>query len=232
VAVADLDEAGAGEVAGDLAGSGMAVRADVTDEAAVVNAYRDTVLRYGGVDVVVSNAGLASSAPIEETTVEMWDRNHAVLAKGYFLVAREAFRVMKEQGAGGSVVFVASKNALAAGKNASAYSSAKAAELHLARCLAEEGGAHRIRVNTVNPDAVLQGSRIWDSSWRNERAQAYGIEPEELEEYYRQRNVLKVNVLPENIAEAVLFFASEVRSSRSTGNVLNVDGGVKDAYPR
>ena len=232
VAVADLDEAGAGEVAGELAGSGMAVRADVTDEAAVVNAYRDTVLRYGGVDVVVSNAGLASSAPIEETTVEMWDRNHAVLAKGYFLVAREAFRVMKDQGVGGSVVFVASKNALAAGKNASAYSSAKAAELHLARCLAEEGGAHRIRVNTVNPDAVLQGSRIWDSSWRNERAQAYGIEPEELEEYYRQRNVLKVNVLPENIAEAVLFFASEVRSSRSTGNVLNVDGGVKDAYPR
>jgi NAD(P)-dependent dehydrogenase (short-subunit alcohol dehydrogenase family) len=210
----------------------MAVRADVTDEAAVVNAYRDTVLRYGGVDVVVSNAGLASSAPIEETTVEMWDKNHAVLAKGYFLVAREAFRVMKEQGVGGSVVFVASKNALAAGKNASAYSSAKAAELHLARCIAEEGGAHRIRVNTVNPDAVLQGSRIWDSSWRKERAQAYGIEPEELEEYYRQRNVLKVNVLPENIAEAVLFFASEVRSSRSTGNVLNVDGGVKDAYPR
>jgi NAD(P)-dependent dehydrogenase (short-subunit alcohol dehydrogenase family) len=139
---------------------------------------------------------------------------------------------MKEQGVGGSVVFVVSKNALAAGKNASAYSSAKAAELHLARCLAEEGGAHRIRVNAVNPDAVLQGSRIWDSSWRTERAQAYGIEPDELEDYYRQRNVLKVNVLPENIAEAVLFFASEARSSRSTGNVLNVDGGVKDAYPR
>jgi rhamnulose-1-phosphate aldolase/alcohol dehydrogenase len=232
VAVADLDEAGAGEVAGDLGGPGMAVRVDVTDEAAVVDAYKDTVLNYGGVDVVVSNAGLASSAPIEETTVEMWDVNHAVLAKGYFLVAREAFGIMEEQGVGGSVVFVASKNALAAGKNASAYSSAKAAELHLARCLAEEGGAHRIRVNTVNPDAVLQGSRIWDSSWRKERAQAYGIEPENLEEYYRQRNVLKVNVLPENVAEAVLFFASEVRSSRSTGNVLNVDGGVKDAYPR
>jgi NAD(P)-dependent dehydrogenase (short-subunit alcohol dehydrogenase family) len=121
---------------------------------------------------------------------------------------------------------------MAAGKNASAYSSAKAAELHLARCLAEEGGPERIRVNTVNPDAVLSGSRIWESGWREERARAYGIRPEELEEHYRQRNVLKVNVLPENIAEAVLHFASEARSSRSTGNVLNVDGGVKDSYPR
>jgi len=139
---------------------------------------------------------------------------------------------MKEQGVGGGLVFVASKNALAAGKNASAYSSAKAAELHLARCLAEEGGADRIRVNTVNPDAVLSGSRIWDSGWREERAAAYGIEPDELEGFYRERNVLKVSVLPEHIAEAVLHFASGARSSRSTGNLLNVDGGVKDAYPR
>jgi rhamnulose-1-phosphate aldolase/alcohol dehydrogenase len=232
VVVCDLDEEGAAEVAEDLAEPGIPAKADVTDEDEVLGAYRRAVLEYGGVDVVVSNAGLASSAPIEETSVEMWDRNHAVLARGYFLVAREAFRIMKEQGVGGSVIFVASKNAMAAGKNASAYSSAKAAELHLARCLAEEGGPEHIRVNTVNPDAVLQGSRIWGSGWREERAAAYGIEPEELEDYYRQRNVLKVNVLPENIAEAVLHFASEARSSRSTGNVLNVDGGVKDAYPR
>ena len=232
VVACDLDEEGAREVAENLPQPGIAARADVTDEGEVANAYRRAVLEYGGVDVVVSNAGLASSAPIEETSVEMWDKNHAVLAKGYFLVAREAFRIMKEQGVGGSLIFVASKNAMAAGKNASAYSSAKAAELHLARCLAEEGGPERIRVNTVNPDAVLSGSRIWGSSWREERAAAYGIEPEELEEHYRQRNVLKLNVLPENIAEAVLYFASEVRSSRSTGNVLNVDGGVKDAYPR
>ena len=232
VVVCDLDEEGAGEVAQGLPEPGIPARADVTDEDEVAGAYRRAVLEYGGVDVVVSNAGLASSAPIEETSVEMWDKNHAVLAKGYFLVAREAFRIMKEQGVGGSIVFVASKNAMAAGKNASAYSSAKAAELHLARCLAEEGGPERIRVNTVNPDAVLQGSRIWGSEWRQERAAAYGIEPEELEDYYRKRNVLKVNVLPENIAEAVLHFASEARSSRSTGNVLNVDGGVKDAYPR
>jgi rhamnulose-1-phosphate aldolase/alcohol dehydrogenase len=232
VIVCDLDEEGAREVAGSLLQSGIAARADVTDEGEVARAYRQAILEYGGVDIVVSNAGLASSAPIEETSVEMWDKNHAVLAKGYFLVSREAFRIMKEQGVGGSLIFVASKNAMAAGKNASAYSSAKAAELHLARCLAEEGGPQRIRVNTVNPDAVLSGSRIWGSSWREERAAAYGIEPEELEEHYRNRNVLKVNVLPGNIAEAVLHFASEARSSRSTGNVLNVDGGVKDAYPR
>jgi rhamnulose-1-phosphate aldolase/alcohol dehydrogenase len=232
VVVCDFDEEGAGDVAGSLPEPGIPARADVTDEGEVARAYRHAVLEYGGVDVVVSNAGLASRAPIEETSVEMWDKNHAVLAKGYFLVSREAFRLIKEQGMGGSLIFVASKNAMAAGKNASAYSSAKAAELHLARCLAEEGGSERIRVNTVNPDAVLQGSRIWGSSWREERAAAYGIEPDELEEHYRQRNVLKLNVLPENIAEAVLHFASEARSSRSTGNVLNVDGGVKDAYPR
>ena len=232
IVACDLDEAGAKEVTSDLPQPGIAAKADVTDEDEVGRAYRRTVLEYGGVDVVVSNAGLASSAPIEDTSVEMWDKNHAVLAKGYFLVAREAFKVMKEQGVGGSLIFVASKNALAAGKNASAYSSAKAAEVHLARCLAEEGGSQHIRVNTVNPDAVLSGSGIWDSDWRNERAAAYGIEPEDLEEYYRERNVLKVSVLPENIAEAVLHFASERRSSRSTGNILNVDGGVKDAYPR
>jgi rhamnulose-1-phosphate aldolase/alcohol dehydrogenase len=232
VVACDLDEEGAREVAESLPQPGLAARADVTDEGEVVGAYRRAILEYGGVDVVVSNAGLASSAPIEETSVEMWDKNHAVLAKGYFLISREAFKIMQEQGVGGSLVFVASKNAMAAGKNASAYSSAKAAELHLARCLAEEGGPVRIRVNTVNPDAVLSGSKIWGSSWREERAAAYGIEPDELEEHYRKRNVLKLNVLPENIADAVLHFASEARSSRSTGNVLNVDGGVKDSYPR
>ena len=157
--------------------SGDVGRGDVTSEADVRAAFAAAVDAYGGVDIVVSNAGVASSAPIEETTLAEWERNHAILGTGYFLVAREAFRVLREQGRGGSIVFVASKNSLVAGKNAAAYSSAKAAELHLARCLAEEGGADGIRVNTVNPDAVLQGSRIWDSSWREERAAAYGIEP-------------------------------------------------------
>ncbi len=232
VVVADLDAPGAEATVSELPASGLAVRTDVTDEAAVAAAYRAAILAYGGVDVVVSNAGLASSAPIEETSAELWDRNHAVLARGYFLVAREAFRILKAQGIGGSLIFVVSKNAVVAGKNAAAYSAAKAAELHLARCLAEEGGAHGIRVNSVNPDAVLQGSKIWDSSWRRERAAAYGIAPEELDEHYRQRTVLKVNIYPEDIAEAVLFFASPTRSAKSTGNMLNVDGGVTAAYAR
>jgi rhamnulose-1-phosphate aldolase/alcohol dehydrogenase len=231
VVAADLDGPGADEVAAAHGDAGLGVTMNVTDEAAVAAAYRATVLRYGGVDIVVSNAGLASSAPIEETTTAEWDRNHGVLARGYFLVAREAFRLLKAQGTGGSMVFVASKNAVVAGKNAAAYSAAKAAELHLARCLAEEGGAAGIRVNTVNPDAVLQGSKIWGSSWRAERAAAYGIAPEELEGFYRERTTLKVNIFPEDIAEAVLFFASP-RARKSTGNMLNVDGGVAAAYAR
>jgi NAD(P)-dependent dehydrogenase (short-subunit alcohol dehydrogenase family) len=204
----------------------------VTDEGAVREAFAAAVETFGGVDIVVSNAGVASSAPIEATTLHEWERIHTVLGTGYFLVARDAFSVLRGQRRGGSIVVVASKNALVAGKNAAAYSSAKAAELHLARCLAEEGGPDGIRVNTVNPDAVLQGSRIWDSSWREERAAAYGIEPDELEEHYRKRTALGVNVLPEDVAEAVLHFASEARSGKSTGNVLNIDGGVSAAYPR
>jgi rhamnulose-1-phosphate aldolase/alcohol dehydrogenase len=228
----DLDVDGAREAVAGLGDRGIDVGGDVTSEAAVAGAFAAAVEAFGGVDIVVSNAGVASSAPIEATTLAEWERNHAILGTGYFLVAREAFDVLRRQDTGGSIVFVASKNALAAGKNAAAYSSAKAAELHLARCLAEEGGAVGIRVNTVNPDAVLQGSRIWDSSWREERAAAYGIEPDGLEEYYRRRTTLGVNILPEDIAEAVLHFASAQRSGKSTGNVLNVDGGVPAAYPR
>jgi rhamnulose-1-phosphate aldolase/alcohol dehydrogenase len=232
VVVFDIDGDGAADVAAEFGDGGAAVGGDVTSEAAVANAFDTAVRAFGGVDIVVSNAGIASSAPITETTLAEWERNQAVLGTGYFLVAREAFRVLQAQGRGGSVVFVASKNALVAGPNASAYSSAKAAELHLARCLAAEGGSVGIRVNTVNPDAVLQGSRIWGSSWRTERADAYGIEPDELEEHYRKRTSLGVNVLPEDVAGAVLHFASDARSGKSTGNILNVDGGVAAAFPR
>jgi rhamnulose-1-phosphate aldolase/alcohol dehydrogenase len=228
----DLDGDGAREVVEPLGERGLALGGDVTDERLVADVYAAAVERFGGVDVVVANAGLASSAPVEATTLAEWERNHAVLGTGYFLTARDAFRVMKPQGTGGSIVFIASKNALVAGRNAAAYSSAKAAELHLARCLAEEGGPDGIRVNTVNPDAVLSGSRIWDSSWREERAAAYGIAPDELEEHYRARTTLGVNIEPEDVAAAVLHFASEARSAKSTGNVLNVDGGVAAAYPR
>ena len=228
----DVDEEGAADAVASFGDGGVSVGGDVTHEEAVREAFAAAIEAFGGVDIVVSNAGVASSAPIEATTLEEWKRIHAILGTGYFLVAREAFSILRAQGRGGSVVVVASKNALVAGKNAAAYSSAKAAELHLARCLAEEGGPDGIRVNTINPDAVLQGSRIWDSSWREDRAAAYGIEPDELEEHYRKRTVLGVNVLPEDVAEAVLHFCSDIRSGKSTGNVLNVDGGVSAAYPR
>jgi NAD(P)-dependent dehydrogenase (short-subunit alcohol dehydrogenase family) len=232
VVMADIDARGASEVAGDYGAEGRAVTVDVTDENAVATAFTDAILTFGGIDIVVSNAGLASSAALEDTSLELWERDHDVLAKGYFLVSREAFRVMKRQGTGGSIVFVASKNAIVAGRNAAAYSSAKAAELHLARCLAEEGGDSSIRVNTVNPDAVLEGSKIWEGSWREERARAYSISPDQLEGHYRKRTTLKVNVYAEDVAEAVLYFASGRRSAKSTGNLLNVDGGVAAAYPR
>jgi rhamnulose-1-phosphate aldolase/alcohol dehydrogenase len=228
----DLDGEGASDAVGTLGDAGVAVAGDVTSETAVAGAFGAAVEAFGGVDIVVSNAGVASSAPLEATTLAEWERNHAILGTGYFLVAREAFSVLRAQGRGGSIVVVASKNALVAGRNAAAYSSAKAAELHLARCLAEEGGPDGIRVNTVNPDAVLQGSRIWDSSWREERAAAYGITPGELEEHYRKRTTLQVNVLPDDIAHAILHFASDARSCKSTGNILNVDGGLAAAYPR
>jgi rhamnulose-1-phosphate aldolase/alcohol dehydrogenase len=214
------------------AGRAIAVKMDVTSEESVHAAFAHTALAFGGVDVIVNNAGLASSASITETTLSEWNKNWNVLATGYFLVSREAFRLLQAQGRGGNLVFIASKNALVAGKNAAAYSTAKAAEAHLARCLAEEGGQFGIRVNTVNPDAVLAGSRIWDSTWRQERAATYGVAPDQLEEVYRKRTTLGVNILPEDIAEAVAFFASPTRSTKSTGNILNVDGGIAAAYPR
>jgi len=236
VVVADLNLDGAQAVADEIvAGQGLrravAVAADVTDEAAVRRMVSRAVLTYGGLDILVASAGLATSAPLTETTLEEWELNFAVLARGYFLAARETFRVLIEQGRGGAVVFVGSKNALVAGANAAAYSSAKAASLHLARCLAEEGGPHGIRVNTVNPDAVIAGSGIWSSDWKAERASTYGIEEGELQTFYRGRTKLGVDVYPEDVAEAIAFFAGP-RSAKSTGNVVNVDGGVTAAYPR
>ena len=204
---------------------------DVTDEAQVVAAFAACAREFGGLDVFVANAGIASSAPIEETTVALWNRNYDVLALGYFLTSREAIKVMKP-GKSGSIVFIGSKNGLAAATGASAYASAKAAALHLARCLALECAPMGIRVNSVNPDAVIRGSRIWDGDWRKERAGAHGVDPgAELEEHYRKRSMLKRDVLPEDVAEAVFFFASEA-SAKSTGNMLNVDAGNAQAFTR
>ena len=207
---------------------------DVTDEAQVQAVFDDCAREFGGLDILVANAGIASSAPIEETTVALWRKNYDVLAEGYFLTARAAFPLMKrmkEQG-GASIVFIGSKNGVAAATNASAYASAKAAANHLARCLALEGAPFGIRVNTVNPDAVIKGSKIWDGDWRKERAGAHGIDSgKELEEHYRQRSMLKRDVLPSDIAEAVYFLAGDM-SAKSTGNMINVDAGNAQAFTR
>ncbi len=203
----------------------------MTDENAVATAFRDAVLAYGGVDIVVSNAGIASAAPFEDTSLEFWNHNMAILATGYFLAAREAYRVMKDQGLGGSIVFIARKNALAASPGASAYCTAKAAEVHLARCIALEGAQLGIRANTVNPDAVLRGSKIWKGEWRTQRAASNKVSEDDLEEFYRQRSLLKRSVYPEDIAEAVYYFASDL-SAKCTGNILNVDAGNVASFAR
>jgi rhamnulose-1-phosphate aldolase/alcohol dehydrogenase len=236
VVVADVNRDGAEAVAEEIVGAcglrrAVAAHVDVTDENAVAEMMERTVLEYGGLDILVASAGLATSAPVTETTLEEWELNYAVLARGYFLCAREAFRVLLQQDRGGAIVFVGSKNALVAGANAAAYSSAKAASLHLARCLAEEGGPHGIRVNTVNPDAVIQGSGIWSSDWKAERASTYGVTEDDLQSFYSGRTKLGVSVYPEDVAEAIAFLAGP-RSAKSTGNVINVDGGVTAAYPR
>jgi rhamnulose-1-phosphate aldolase/alcohol dehydrogenase len=207
------------------------LRCDVTDEATVLRAYADAVIEYGGIDILVSNAGIASAAPIEDTTLELWMRNQSILSTGYFLVGREAFRVMKAQGIGGAIVFIASKNGMIPSNQASAYCAAKASEIQLARCFALEGAPLGIRANVVNPDAVIRGSKIWTGTWSQERAAANKIKEEELEAFYRDRSMLKRSVLPQDIAEATYFFASDL-SAKSTGNILNVDAGNLAAFPR
>ncbi|MGB3830966.1 MAG: bifunctional rhamnulose-1-phosphate aldolase/short-chain dehydrogenase [Mesorhizobium sp.] len=236
VVLADIDEAALAKAHEELAAAHgkdfvRPVRVDVTAEQQVAAGFADTAVEFGGLDILVSNAGLASSAPVEETTLTLWNRNMDILATGYFLVSREAFRLFRAQKIGGNVVFVGSKNGLAASPNASAYCTAKAAEIHLARCLALEGAEAQIRVNVVNPDAVLRGSKIWTGEWKEQRAAAYKMSTDDLEEHYRARSMLKRSVYPEDIAEAVYFFASDM-SSKSTGNIVNVDAGNAQSFTR
>ena len=204
---------------------------DVTQEADVIASFSEVSVEFGGLDILVSNAGLASSAAVEDTTLELWNKNMNVLSTGYFLVSREAFKLFHTQNVGGNLVFVASKNGLAASPNASAYCTAKASEIHLARCLALEGANSQIRVNVVNPDAVLRGSKIWTGEWKEQRASAYGMSVDDLEEHYRNRSMLKRNVFPEDIAEAIYFFVSDM-SAKSTGNIINVDAGNAQSFTR
>ena len=236
VVLADIDEAALETARTELADKSgadfvRAIKVDVTREDAVVAGFAETAVAFGGIDILVSNAGLASSAPIEETSLALWTRNIDILATGYFLVSREAFKLFRAQKIGGNVVFVASKNGLAASPNAAAYCTAKAAEIHLARCLALEGAEGQIRVNVVNPDAVLRGSKIWTGEWKEQRAAAYKMSTDDLEEHYRSRSMLKRSVFPEDIAEAIYFFASDM-SSKSTGNIINVDAGNAQSFTR
>lgn len=207
------------------------IKMDVTNEDDIIRAVKHCAVAFGGLDIVVSNAGIASSAPLEETSLALWNKNQSILSTGYFLVAREAFSLLKQQDMGGNMVFIASKNGLVASANASAYCVAKAAEIQLARCVALEGAPLGIRSNVVNPDAVLRGSKIWTGKWKEERASAYKLSTDDLEEHYRQRSMLKLNVFPEDIAEAIYFFASDA-SSKSTGNILNVDAGHAPSFTR
>ena len=204
---------------------------NVTDEKSVTKAVAACSAEFGGIDILVSNAGIASSAPLEDTSLELWNRTMDILSTGYFLVSREGFKVMKAQNIGGSIVFVASKNGLVASTGASAYCTAKGAEVQLSRAVALEGAPLGIRCNVVNPDAVLKGSKIWNSGWKKERADAYKMSEQELEDMYRQRSLLKRSVFPEDIAEAIYFFASDV-SSKSTGNIINVDAGHAPSFTR
>jgi NAD(P)-dependent dehydrogenase (short-subunit alcohol dehydrogenase family) len=236
VVVTDIDFALAEEVAQSIVAKhglrrAVAISLDVSMEDEVNRAFDAATREYGGVDVVVSNAGISSFGSLDTLPTAEWDRAFAVNARGHFLVARAAMQVMKAQGRGGSIVFNASKNVTAPGKEFGAYSVSKAAEAQLCRIVALEGGEHGIRANMLNPDAIFGGSRFWSDEMRNMRAQAYGIDSDKLPDFYRNRTLLKVEVTADDVAEAALFLAGP-RSAKTTGAMLPVDGGVKEAFPR
>jgi rhamnulose-1-phosphate aldolase/alcohol dehydrogenase len=208
----------------------VAVSCDVTSEEAIVNAFKQTVLAFGGVDIIVHSAGLAISKSLEDTTSEDWDLLENVLVKGQFLLSKTGVEIMKKQSLGGDIVNIASKNGLVAGPNNVAYGTAKAAQQHMTRLLAAELAADKIRVNVVNPDGVIVGSKIWEGSWAEGRAKANGITVEELPAFYAKRNLLNEIILPEDIANGV--FACVAILDKSTGNIINVDGGMANAFPR
>ena len=236
VVVADVDLPGATAVAEGIVarhgiGRAMAVTCDVSDEQSVAAAFQAATVAYGGLDILVSNAGIAPSAPIATMPLATWQRSLDVNATGHFLATRQAVRLMAAQGTGGSIVFVATKNVMAPGKDFAAYSAAKAAQAQLARVAAMEAGAIGVRVNMINPDAVFRNSGLWSLDVRRNRAAAHGIAEADLEDHYRRRNLLGVTIDPDDVAEVAWWLASD-RSRKTTGTVVTVDGGVAAAFPR
>jgi rhamnulose-1-phosphate aldolase/alcohol dehydrogenase len=233
VVLADRDAPGAAAAAEELGGADVAaaIAVDVSDEAAVEAAVREAAATYGGVDLVVNNAGLSISKPLAETTSADWDVQHRVMARGSFLVSREAAKVMAAQGLPADIVYVVSKNAVVAGKGNVAYGAAKADQAHQVRMLATELGPLGVRVNGVNPDGVVRGSGIFEGAWGEERAKVYGVPPEDLGKFYAGRTVLGHEVLPENVADAVFALCSG-DLALTTGTILPVDSGVPMAFLR
>lgn len=233
VVVADLNAEGAAAVAEELGGpdKAVAVTVDVTDEEQIAGAFRAAALAFGGVDLVVNNAGISISKPLLETSAKDWDLQHDIMARGSFLVSREAARVMIAQGLGGDIVYIASKNAVFAGPNNIAYSATKADQAHQVRLLAAELGEHGIRVNGVNPDGVVRGSGIFAGGWGAQRAAVYGVAESKLGEFYAQRTILKREVLPEHVANAV-FALTGGELTHTTGLHVPVDAGVAAAFLR
>jgi rhamnulose-1-phosphate aldolase/alcohol dehydrogenase len=233
VVVADLDLQKAQDAAAEIGNADVAVgvAADVSDGEAVAAAFRQACLAFGGVDLVVNNAGLSVSKPLLETTEKDWDLQHDVMAKGSFLVSREAARIMIDQKLGGDIVYISSKNSIFAGPNNVAYGSTKADQAHQVRLLAAELGPHQIRVNGINPDGVVRGSGIFAGGWGASRAAVYGVPEEKLGEYYAQRTLLKREVLPDHVADAV-FALTGGELTRTTGLHIPVDSGVAAAFLR
>jgi rhamnulose-1-phosphate aldolase/alcohol dehydrogenase len=233
VVIADLDLDKAQDAAAAIGGSDVAIglRVDVSDEAAVQAMVDATVLAFGGLDLVVNNAGLSLSKPLLETTVEDWDLQHDVMAKGSFLVSRAAAKVLIEQELGGDIVYISSKNSVFAGPNNIAYSAVKADQAHQVRLLAAELGEYGIKVNGVNPDGVVQGSGIFAGGWGAKRAEVYGVEEKDLGKFYAQRTLLKREVLPEHCANAV-FVLCGPNMTHTTGLHVPVDAGVAAAFLR
>jgi rhamnulose-1-phosphate aldolase len=233
VVIADLNLENAQKVAEELGGTDVAVgiQADVTDEAQVAAAIDEAVLAFGGVDLIVNNAGLSISKPLLDTTEKDWDLQHNVMAKGSFLVAKAAAKAMIGQGLGGDIIYISSKNSVFAGPNNIAYSATKADQAHQVRLLAAELGEYGIRVNGINPDGVVRGSGIFAGGWGAKRAAVYGVDEEKLGEYYAQRTLLKREVLPEHVANAAAVLTSN-ELSHTTGLHIPVDAGVAAAFLR